>query len=481
VTAGGGAAAAADDVAWPPAAELDPGAAPALVEERLHARIADVLGVAPSRLNRAAALTTLGLDSLLAVRIRNAVQHDFDILLPPSLMLRGASIDDVLAWLLDALGLPGPGDADAPALAAVPRVNVLPRDAAERMIAAVWEEVLGRSGVGVTNDFGELGGETLTAHRASELLSERCGRRISVQELFAQPTIEQQAELLREPEPAAATPLRLLRAGDAGRALCLFHPGGGDTLVYRQLVERLDAGFAVWGLDRLPGALSVEQRAEHYVELLRAAQPGGPYVLAGWSFGGALAYETALRLDAVSEEVELVALIDTILPLPDPPGLSDAQVLEQRFRRFGTYLEQSYGKPLALPCERMARLDDEAQTDLMIETIVGAGLLDEERNAAIIRHQRTSYLDVRALERYQPAPLARPVVYLSARDEQPGTPRDPRFDRRDEARGWDAVCGDALQIVTVPGHHLSLLDPPHVESLAAQLNWLLSEPRRVAA
>jgi len=227
--------------------------------------------------------------------------------------------------------------------------------------------------------------------------------------------------------------------------------------------------------------LSVEERAEHYVELLRETQPDGPYLLAGWSFGGALAYETGLRLQAAGEKLELLALIDTLLPLPDPPGHSDAQVVELRFLRFAEFIELSYGKPISLPYERMASLDDEAQADVMTAAIVDAGLIDPVANAAIILHQRTSYLDVRALERYRPARVEGPVVLYSARDAQPGGIRDPRFDRQDAARGWDAVCGDQLDIVRVAGHHLSLLDPPNVDAIGTHINWLLSELRRVAA
>jgi phthiocerol/phenolphthiocerol synthesis type-I polyketide synthase D len=73
------------------------------------------------------------------------------------------------------------------------------------------------------------------------------------------------------------------------------------------------------------------------------------------------------------------------------------------------------------------------------------------------------------------------VVLYSARDTQTDGMRDPRFDRRDPARGWDAVCGEQLEIVPVPGHHLSVLDPPHVDTLAARLNELLPGLVRAAA
>jgi RND superfamily putative drug exporter len=48
---------------------------------------------------------------------------------------------------------------------------------------------------------------------------------------------------------------------------------------------------------------------------------------------------------------------------------------------------------------------------------------------------------------------------------------------RQSARGWDAVCAD-LNLVTVPGHHLSLLDPPSVSVIAEHLAGVLRRVRR---
>jgi phthiocerol/phenolphthiocerol synthesis type-I polyketide synthase D len=474
-----GSGAAQSRGSWTGLLAIDGADAGRLIADRVHERIAGVLGVDPGRLTGDAALTSTGLDSLLAVRVRNALTHDFGVAPDASLLLQGASAADVVRWLHDALRL-----ADAAAGASPPErvARVGPRDGTERIVAAVWREVLGREDFGVTDDFTRLGGDQASATRASELLSLRTGSPHVVGELFAEPaTIERQARLLREPPPATDAGLRRLRDGQAPTPLFLFHPGGGDTLVYRQLVDHLDPSLTVWGCDRFEGALSVEERAARYVELLTDVAPSGPYLLAGWSFGGVLAYETALLLRAAGERVELLALIDTILPLPDPPGLSERKILELRFQRFAAFLEASYGKPLSLPYERMAGLDDDAQTDLVIDAIVAAGLIDPDGNEAILHHQRTSYLDVRAVERYRPASYDGPVVLYSARDVQDAGLRDPRFDRHDPSRGWNAFCGERLEIVSVPGHHLSLLDSPHVETLAGHLNLLLADYRLTTA
>ncbi|WP_218160453.1 type I polyketide synthase [Amycolatopsis marina] len=441
-------------------------AAAAAAGEQVRARIASVLGFAPERLDTTTALAALGVDSLLAVRIRNAVQHDFELALPVSLLLRGASTADVEQWLLGELGLKSTEPAESAAPVLIP-----PRDAAERLVTSAWRDVLGTE-VGVTQDFYGIGGTRAKAEAVTALLVERSGRELTISELFERPTIERMAEHLRE-EEHTGSPLRVLREHGTRSPLFFFHPGGGDTAVYRQLVQLLDPDVPVYGFDRIEGVADVEDRVRHYLPELRAVQPRGPYRIAGWSFGGFLAYEMAQQLRAAGEQVEILAMIDPILPLPNETGLSDVALLEKRFERFEEFLESSYGRRISLPYERLARLDDEAQVQLLIDTMLAEGLVNSAVSEAILHHQRTSFLDARSLERYQPDPYDGRAVFFSAADQVPGGLRDQRFDRTDPARGWDAVCAD-LEVITVPGHHLSLLDPPNVDVVGRHLRHLLS-------
>ncbi|KOV58128.1 hypothetical protein [Streptomyces sp. MMG1121] len=174
--------------------------------------------------------------------------------------------------------------------------------------------------------------------------------------------------------------------------------------------------------------------------------------------------------------MEVLALIDSIIPLPDDTGLSAAASAEKRFERFVEFLEATYARGISLPYEQLAGLDDEAQVHLVVAAMRDAGLVDSVVSDAILNHQRTSHLDARALEHYTPRPYDGPVSFLSATDVTPDGLRDPRFDLRDPARGWDAVCSD-LDVITVPGHHLSLLDPPHVHSVARHLGAILADAR----
>jgi thioesterase domain-containing protein/acyl carrier protein len=442
-----------------------------MVAGQLGARIASVLGFAPGRLDTAAPLVGLGVDSLLAVRIRNAVEHDFGVTLPVSLLLQGASVAETEDWLCAELGL-----RPEPARPRLAPVLIGPRDAAERLVTHAWTDVLG-SDVGVTQDFYALGGDREKAERVTALLAERSGRDFSTAELFEHPTIERMAGHVRE-DDESGSPLRVLRERGTEPPLFFFHPAGGDTAVYRQLGELIDPAIPLYGLDRREGPSSVEEKVRQYLPELRRVQPHGPYRLAGWSYGGHLAFETAQQLRRAGEDIEVVVLIDAILPLPNLTGMSDVELLAKRFERFGEFLESSYGSKLDLPFERMAQLGDEDQVQLLVDTIRDSGLINTAVSEAILHHQRTSLLDTRSLERYRPEPYDGRVVFFSAADSIPGGLKDPSFDRTDPARGWDTVCAE-LELVTVGGHHLSLLDPPSVDEIACHLDGVLAARRLV--
>ena len=66
-----------------------------------------------------------------------------------------------------------------------------------------------------------------------------------------------------------------------------------------------------------------------------------------------------------------------------------------------------------------------------------------------------------------------PVLLLRAENPYPLTGSlDPRYLRTDDALGWDELCPD-MRVARVPGDHVSMIDPPHVEVLAARLDAAL--------
>ncbi|MDQ0956315.1 phthiocerol/phenolphthiocerol synthesis type-I polyketide synthase D [Streptomyces sp. B4I13] len=467
-------------------------AAASKVLERLAKRTAAVMGFAAHELNDNVALTDLGLDSLMTVRIQNATRHDFAVEVPPTLLLRGASLRDLGAAVLSELNLqvadlaspteglsatsaqpcPAPQDTHPP----LP-TTIGPRDAAERLVASVWGHVLGSRPGSVNDDFVTVCGGPHEVRALTEGIRKRLGDSdiaLTEEQVLNGPTVAAIAEIIRPAVNGTGNRIvRTLRPAPQGSSrppLFTFHPAGGPTSVYRPLVQLLHADQPVYGFERIEEAASLEAKATRYLGIMKDLQPEGPYHLLGWSFGGCLAYEVARQLHEQGQDVSFLGLIDTILPAA-LPGL-DSKMLLERFGRFVQYIEQTYGHRLELPYEELANTADEEQIDVVLRLVADAGL---SMSHGILEHQRTSYIDARVGERYQPKPYEGHVVLYRAQEAQPlTTALDPRYLRSEADLGWAPLC-PSLEIVPVPGDHLSLIDPPFVEVIAEHLTQALDE------
>jgi acyl-coenzyme A synthetase/AMP-(fatty) acid ligase len=88
---------------------------------------------------------------------------------------------------LDMGGLPDPGHRAGYDWQA-------PQTPAEKELAHLWEEILGVNGVGITDNFFDLGGQSLLAAVLAVRMSVLLGRDVSIHEIFAKPTIAQMAD-----------------------------------------------------------------------------------------------------------------------------------------------------------------------------------------------------------------------------------------------------------------------------------------------
>jgi phthiocerol/phenolphthiocerol synthesis type-I polyketide synthase B len=114
--------------------DLDPIDAKRIIADRLCWRLAAIMGyVDHSALSPVVPLIELGMDSLMAVRIRKATQADFGVEPPVALLLQGSSLNDVTTDVMCQLGVAG-HDGAASVDAVRDRAN---RRAAARQGAAV--------------------------------------------------------------------------------------------------------------------------------------------------------------------------------------------------------------------------------------------------------------------------------------------------------------------------------------------------------
>jgi acyl carrier protein len=89
---------------------------------------------------------------------------------------------------------------------------VAPRGAVERVLAAIWAEVLHVERVGVHDNFFELGGHSLLATRVVSRVRKAFGVGLPLRSLMEMATVAQFAELLVANEPKPGHVERVARA-----------------------------------------------------------------------------------------------------------------------------------------------------------------------------------------------------------------------------------------------------------------------------
>ncbi|MGI0483862.1 amino acid adenylation domain-containing protein [Pantanalinema rosaneae CENA516] len=369
---------------------------------------------------------------------------------------------------VDRRALPAPD----PALVADPSENfVAPRDEMERQLVEIWQEVLQVQPIGIHDNFFELGGHSLSAVRAWAKVEEVFGKNLPITTLLQSPTIAELSLLLREVGSEEhfgdLVPLRV--GGHKPPLFCLY-----GILLYRELAQQFDPDQPVYGvylqeeIDLLKTGnidqqnsifSSVPKIAERYLQAIRTLQPHGPYYLAGESFGGVVAFEMAQQLQAMGEEVALIALFDSKAPL-----CHNRLSRRQRLKLHGKLLFQQGPAYLVKKVQgNLASLQKQLSTR-WYRTTQGTQSAMQAQVDTTPQDIRQEVRD-RAMQNYVPQPYTGRAVLFRAMD------RDV-FDYSDRCMGWSAFT-DHLEIFDVPGDHLGILKQPNVPVLAEKLQAYL--------
>ncbi|MCU0677319.1 MAG: amino acid adenylation domain-containing protein, partial [Myxococcota bacterium] len=368
-----------------------------------------------------------------------------------------------------------------------------PTDDLELLVGVLFSELLGVAQVGRDDDFFALGGHSLLALQLARRVREEVGAELGVGRVLEARTVAALAQALRQghSSPPSLVPLvspvareRSERVADAAPlffvcGIHLYHevarhladvPSFGlFAPIEEEIVAALQSG-------RPPPKLTVRDMADRYVELLvRGRRSGAPLRLAGSSFGGVLAFEMARVLRARGEEVELVVLLDSLLPSAvrrswsawararwEELDLASAGSMVRRAAR--SVSQRPLGRTVRHAVRRLGLARSE---DVRAPHEPAAGPHDVE----VLRERL--YLDAMSVwERESDARYDGDVLVVRASDRH-----EHVSDRIAPDLGWGARVRGAMEVVEVPGDHLGIVHGASAARVAEEIRRRLAPAR----
>ncbi|HYS62990.1 MAG TPA: acetoacetate--CoA ligase [Paraburkholderia sp.] len=345
------------------------------------------------------------------------------------------------------------------------------RESLEKHVQAHWERLFDFAPIDRDDNFFDLGGHSLLAARMLAEIRQTTSRAIPLATLMIAPTVARLAAAIDDcaRQPASSPILLQVRAGE-GTPIFLAHSVSGSVMECLTLVNALRSPRPVYGLQAhgLDGEQPIHRRVEDmaasYVEQMRRVQPRGPYAIAGFSFGGLVAFEIAQQLWRAGEQIELLCLLDTYVHEYFLP-------LHVRVRHHWRMAGGQLRKLREVPASRLPGLlaGKLAGATDRIRRRTGRGARRPDPFTASLpptlrRIRETMGV---AMTAYRPRPYdAGPILYLRAAIAE--------RERGDPMPLWRRIARGGLVIAEVSGGHGDMIVEPNVQRAAAVLDERLT-------
>jgi thioesterase domain-containing protein len=350
-----------------------------------------------------------------------------------------------------------------------------PASDTERALCEIYAEILDvdPDSVSAGANFFDLGGTSLDILRLRSRVAQRLGvTGLEIITVLRAPTVRALAARLTEQATSgtpAYDPIVPMQTSGTKTPLFCVHPGVGEVLVFVNLAkyfvgDRPFYALRARGFDKgeKPFA-TLEQMIDCYVDAIRARQPHGPYAIAGYSYGGVVAFEIAKVLRDQGERVDFVGSFN--LPPHIKYRMDELDFAETAVNLafFLALIDKKQagelpGRLRGLPVEeQVIRLMDLAPPDRLAELDLDSQKFgDWAELANTLTDLGRSYRPtgtVPSMSVFYAIPLR-------------GTKQD-WLDN--ELRRWDEHATGPNRYIEVPGEHYTLMSPQHVASFQAIL------------
>jgi len=256
------------------------------------------------------------------------------------------------------------------------------------------------------------------------------------------------------------------------RPLFCVHEVDGLCLAYADLARHLGSKQPVYGLQSkgLQQDEAVETdlpaMARNYIEDMRVVQPHGPYLIAGWSMGGVLAFEMSRQIRMQGDSIDLLAVIDTPTPRLFSQNLPVNQV-GFLLDLIGAFVGSA--ERLAIIGEELRQLEPDEQVRFVLNMAIKARIVEQSMTLSLFKKFMGVYQANKiAMHNYEAQPYDVKVVLFRGESSSSARWESPLL-------GWGELASGGVEERIVPGNHQTMMFEPNVGKLAAQLQELMKQ------
>ena len=296
-------------------------------------------------------------------------------------------------------------------------------------------------------------------------LNKKLDLKIPVSHLAEAPTARRFAQLLMQTKDVPARYLVPMQTEGSLPPLYLVHHLLGDVLVYRSIAGLFAPDRPVFGIqapqDLTSGShpITLQALASEYVGEILKHRSEGPIHLGGFSTGSIIAFEMARQLEHLGIEVGLLAFIDggTMAAMPPMPApVKYGKIVLRKFCKIAFKLRDELA---AGPKEFVSKRVRYVLMNLHMRALQKLDAATEvTTEQAIMLAELT----------YQPQPYAGPALLIRFHDEAWKYGPDPLM-------GWTGLVEDGIEVVDLPGGHVTGMGPIGAPAMVSLLTRFLDK------
>lgn len=347
-----------------------------------------------------------------------------------------------------------------------------PRTEEENIVATIWKESLNIENIDIFSDFFEMGGHSIKGVKVMIEIEKHTGIRIPLSALFKYSTVEKFAKLLNTGTEIFSDCLVPIKPAGNKVPLFIVHGAGLNVLNFVNLSKHFDEDQPVYGIQGIkPKGFdgwyeSIEAMASYYIDAIIKVNPKGPYALAGFSFGGIVAFEMTRQLRERGKEVSLTALLDSYL---DSSYYYGSYRRKQLVRYFDvTHRRLDFLKEMLLSWKAFKMRINGKREYIMQRHFAKKVEMTADEELAAKQYIETDLMVRKIVDLYHLKPQPFKVDLFRSIDDDIHK-IDPTY------LGWKKAAMGGVIIHNISGNHLNIVEPPNDKVLARLLQDILDE------